>query len=97
MAKMTIVQALNHALQQEMENDDDVIVLGEDVGVDGGVFRVTEGLLEEYGEERLIGFINNYCKKNFPEIKKRLMEELNKFSDRQELADDATFAMIMLD
>jgi pyruvate dehydrogenase E1 component beta subunit len=54
MAKMTIVQALNHALQQEMENDDDVIVLGEDVGVDGGVFRVTEGLLEEYGEERVI-------------------------------------------
>ena len=54
MAKMTIVQALNRALQQEMEKDDDVIVLGEDVGVDGGVFRVTEGLLEEYGEERVI-------------------------------------------
>jgi pyruvate dehydrogenase E1 component beta subunit len=51
---MTIVQALNHTLQQEMEKDDDVIVLGEDVGVDGGVFRVTEGLIEKYGEERVI-------------------------------------------
>ena len=43
MAKMTMVQALNLALRQEMEKDDNVIVLGEDVGLDGGVFRVTEG------------------------------------------------------
>jgi pyruvate dehydrogenase E1 component beta subunit len=54
MAKMTMVQAINHALEQEMERDDSVIVLGEDVGVDGGVFRVTEGLLEKYGEQRVL-------------------------------------------
>ena len=54
MAKMTMVQAINHALEQEMEKDDRVIVLGEDVGVDGGVFRVTEGLLEKYGEQRVL-------------------------------------------
>lgn len=54
MAKMTMVQAINHALDQEMEQDDRVIVLGEDVGVDGGVFRVTEGLLEKYGEQRVL-------------------------------------------
>jgi len=53
-AKMTMVQAINHALNQEMERDDSVIVLGEDVGVDGGVFRVTDGLIEKYGEERVI-------------------------------------------
>ncbi len=47
MAKMTMVQALNLALHQEMEKDDRVIVLGEDVGRDGGVFRVTEGLIEQ--------------------------------------------------
>ena len=46
MPKMTMVQALNLALRQEMEKDDSVIVLGEDVGVDGGVFRVTDGLIE---------------------------------------------------
>ena len=46
MAKMTMVQALNLALKQEMEKDDRVIVLGEDVGRDGGVFRVTEGLVD---------------------------------------------------
>ena len=54
MAKMTMVQAINHALKQEMEKDNRVIVLGEDVGVDGGVFRVTDGLLEEYGERRVM-------------------------------------------
>ena len=54
MAKRNMVQALNLALEQEMEADDRVLVLGEDVGVDGGVFRVTEGLLEKYGETRVI-------------------------------------------
>ncbi len=54
MPKMTMVEALNLALHQEMEKDDRVIVLGEDVAVDGGVYRVTEGLLEEFGEERVI-------------------------------------------
>jgi pyruvate dehydrogenase E1 component beta subunit len=54
MAKMTMVQALNLALRQEMEKDDRVIVLGEDVGRDGGVFRVTEGLIDQFGEERVL-------------------------------------------
>jgi pyruvate dehydrogenase E1 component subunit beta len=54
MAKLNMVQALNLALHQEMRKDDRVLVLGEDVGVDGGVFRVTEGLLGEFGEERVI-------------------------------------------
>jgi len=54
MAKMTMVQALNLALRQEMENDDSVILLGEDVGVDGGVFRVTDALIDQFGEERVL-------------------------------------------
>ncbi len=52
MAKLNMVQALNLALRQEMEQDDSVIVLGEDVGKDGGVFRVTDGLAEAFGEDR---------------------------------------------
>ena len=52
MAELTMVEAINLALKQEMDNDDRVLVLGEDVGVDGGVFRVTEGLIDEFGEER---------------------------------------------
>jgi pyruvate dehydrogenase E1 component beta subunit len=48
MAKMNMVQAINLALRQEMEKDDDVLLLGEDVGIDGGVFRVTEGLYEKF-------------------------------------------------
>ena len=54
MAKMTMVQALNLALRQEMENDDSVILLGEDVGVDGGVFRVTDALIDQFGEQRVL-------------------------------------------
>jgi pyruvate dehydrogenase E1 component beta subunit len=54
MSKLTMVQALNLALKQEMARDERVIVLGEDVGRDGGVFRVTEGLIEEFGEERVL-------------------------------------------
>ncbi len=52
--KLTMVKAINLALLQEMERDDDVIVLGEDVGLDEGVFRVTEGLLKKFGEQRVI-------------------------------------------
>jgi pyruvate dehydrogenase E1 component beta subunit len=54
MAVMNMVSALNQALANEMEADPSVLVLGEDVGRDGGVFRVTEGLLERFGAERVI-------------------------------------------
>ncbi len=49
-----MVQALNSALALEMESNKDVVVLGEDVGVDGGVFRVTEGLQTKFGKQRVI-------------------------------------------
>ncbi len=54
MAERTMIEALNLALKQEMQNDDSVLVLGEDVGVSGGVFRVTEGLQEEFGMQRVL-------------------------------------------
>jgi len=54
MPKLNMVQAINLGLDQEMSRDDRVVILGEDVGVDGGVFRVTEGLIEKYGEQRVI-------------------------------------------
>jgi pyruvate dehydrogenase E1 component beta subunit len=54
MAKLNLVKALNLALLQEMERDEDVLVMGEDVGVDGGVFRVTEDLHRKFGPKRVI-------------------------------------------
>ncbi|MBU1880651.1 alpha-ketoacid dehydrogenase subunit beta [bacterium] len=54
MPKMNMVKAINLALEQEMAKDDSVVVLGEDVGVDGGVFRVTDGLIDKYGEARVM-------------------------------------------
>jgi len=49
-----MVQALNQALSQEMERDPRVVILGEDIGVDGGVFRVTEGLFQKFGARRVM-------------------------------------------
>jgi pyruvate dehydrogenase E1 component beta subunit len=51
---LTLVQAVRDALYTEMRRDDDVIVLGEDVGRNGGVFRATEGLFDEFGGDRVI-------------------------------------------
>ena len=54
MANLTLVQAINLALIQEMEDDDRVILLGEDIGANGGVFRVTEGLHQRFGRDRVV-------------------------------------------
>ncbi len=54
MPHMTLVQAINDALKTEMRRDPTVLVMGEDVGVNGGVFRATEGLYQEFGPDRAI-------------------------------------------
>ena len=54
MPKLNMVQAINLALKEEMQRDKNVVLLGEDVGKDGGVFRITEGLIDEFGAERVI-------------------------------------------
>jgi pyruvate dehydrogenase E1 component beta subunit len=52
--QMTLIQAVNSALREEMRRNDEVVVLGEDVGRNGGVFRATEGLYSEFGPERVM-------------------------------------------
>lgn len=54
MAKLNMVEAINRALREEMERDSRVVVLGEDVGKEGGVFRVTDGLQERFGVDRVV-------------------------------------------
>ncbi len=54
MPQLTMVEALNLALGESMAADDRVCVMGEDVGINGGVFRVTKGLLDRFGPERVI-------------------------------------------
>ena len=54
MTERTLIQAINNAMDVAMEKDDAVIIMGEDVGYDGGVFRASEGLIEKYGEERVL-------------------------------------------
>src|SRR3712207_335398 len=53
MATMRMREALNAALREEMERDENVFIMGEDVGVFQGAFKVTEGLLDEFGEKRV--------------------------------------------
>lgn len=54
MAKLNLVSAINLALDQEMDRNKDITLLGEDVGREGGVFRVTDGLLDKYGPARVV-------------------------------------------
>lgn len=54
MSEFTLVEAVRLALARSMEEDDTVLVLGEDVGVDGGVFRATDGLIDRFGAERVV-------------------------------------------
>ncbi|MFB9861479.1 alpha-ketoacid dehydrogenase subunit beta [Salinicoccus siamensis] len=53
MAQMTMIQAITDAMATELRNDENVLLFGEDVGVNGGVFRATEGLQKEFGEDRV--------------------------------------------
>lgn len=54
MAEITLLQAINSALHEEMARDENVVVLGEDVGINGGVFRATEGLYNQFGADRVM-------------------------------------------
>jgi 2-oxoisovalerate dehydrogenase E1 component beta subunit len=54
MAKITLLEAVNLALNRAMADDEQVMLLGEDVGIDGGVFRATDGLLTRFGEQRVL-------------------------------------------
>jgi pyruvate dehydrogenase E1 component beta subunit len=54
MARLNMVEAINLALREEMARDDWIVILGEDVGREGGVFRVTDGLQEKFGVERVV-------------------------------------------
>ncbi|GGD19600.1 alpha-ketoacid dehydrogenase subunit beta [Pontibacillus salipaludis] len=53
MAQMTMIQAITDAMRTELKNDENVLIFGEDVGQNGGVFRATEGLQADFGEDRV--------------------------------------------
>ncbi len=54
MAKLTLIQAINDALRVAMRQDSSVVLLGEDIGINGGVFRATDKLIDEFGPDRVI-------------------------------------------
>ena len=54
MRTISYIEAINEAMREEMQRDENVFVLGEDVGKKGGVFRATDGLYDEFGEDRVL-------------------------------------------
>ena len=54
MTQLTLAKAINAGLRRAMENDSKVLLMGEDIGKLGGVFRVTDGLQKDFGEDRVI-------------------------------------------
>ena len=54
MSEQTLIEAVNLALQHAMEQDENVVLLGEDVGANGGVFRATDGLQQQFGAKRVM-------------------------------------------
>jgi 2-oxoisovalerate dehydrogenase E1 component beta subunit len=54
MAEITLIEAINQALRYEMTSDENVILLGQDIGINGGVFRATQGLFEKFGGDRVL-------------------------------------------
>lgn len=54
MTEMTLIQAITAAMDEELARDERVFITGEDVGVRGGVFRATMGLIEKYGPQRVL-------------------------------------------
>jgi 2-oxoisovalerate dehydrogenase E1 component beta subunit len=54
MPTLTNIEAVTRTLQEEMRRDPNIFITGEDVGVRGGVFRATKGLIEEFGDQRVV-------------------------------------------
>ena len=54
MAELTIRESLNKALREALDNNENVFIMGEDIGMYGGPYAVTKGLLEEYGSEKIM-------------------------------------------
>jgi pyruvate/2-oxoglutarate/acetoin dehydrogenase E1 component len=64
MPEITLVQAVNLALARAMADDPSVLVVGEDVGAEGGVFRATEGLLDRFGADRVPRMVSARCRRS---------------------------------
>ena len=84
MPEITLIEAVTQALAYELAHDDNVVVFGEDVGKNGGVFRATVGLQERFGEarvmdtplaDRFIGMYVNHFTLDYGEIGRRAIRE----------------------
>mgnify|MGYP000249284812 CR=1 FL=1 len=66
MADLSLIEAINLALHAEMARDPEMVVLGEDIGRNGGVFRATLGLLDAFGPERVNSFLKKLMRRAWP-------------------------------
>ena len=96
MTKKSYRQAINEALRQEMRRDPTVILYGEDVANFGGIFRITSGLKEEFGEERLLDVIEDNWQKSSGEICDAILARIRSFLGSQWPQDDQTLMVARL-
>ena len=90
----TMVEAIRAGIWEEMERDPTVFLIGEDVGTYGGAFKVTEGIIDEFGPERMIECVSASAPEGAPAIISRLIDELRSFVGAQPQNDDITLIAI---
>ena len=89
MQRMSYMEAIVQAQIEEMERDDRVFLLGEDIGAYGGAFKVTEGFIEKFGEERVIEVLRRNRQHSPQFLLAALIDEVRGFSPREQ-QDDIT-------
>ena len=94
MADVTYLEALRQGLWEEMERDPRVFILGEDVGAYGGAFKVTEGFVKRFGEQRVLGHVAALRDQPMEQILTAIYTELAAFTGGASASDDRTVVLL---
>ena len=92
--EISYLEAVREALVQEMRRDSSVFLMGEDIGVYGGAFGVTQGLLQQFGPERVIAIAEQNRGLSSAEIVQRIKDSVIEFSQGQPQFDDITLMVL---
>ena len=88
MREITYAEAIREAMSHEMRKDKEVFLMGEDIGIYGGAFGVSHGMLEEFGEERLRASALEHGDLSLPALFAALYHDACEFGDGHALEDD---------
>ena len=94
MAVVTYLDAISQALREEMRRDPTVFLMGEDIGVFGGAFKITRGFVEEFGEERLAQLLSEHREAPAEETIQTVLEAISDWTEAAEPEDDITLIIV---